>query len=367
VTTDPKEVLAYLESVGLSRGDVKGLRTDSTHAFDVFAAVARMLAEDRKAENRLVKEMAAWIKTERESLGEVEDPAEEIDRLQAERDGVNERIVAIKEFNKTCASAEEVARDAQSEVEQQKAEVARLNDRVQSLKKQLSEAEYDHGKAVRKLDSRNSDAEAAAKAAKNLNPEDSGEVEAERDGIDRRIADLKEARGAYQERLKREGQIGAKESELAEKQARAKALDAGVKLFQKRAPAEALARTKMPVEGLEYKDGKFYVNGTHIDQLSGAETLDIAARFTIEKVRQKGLHVVCVDGLEKLGEEQRTAFFELMRDAGIQLWAAEVDHGQGAPDGEGVLYVVMAGGEPAEVKTTVAEAEEEPNQAGLKF
>lgn len=373
VTTDPKEVLAYLESVGLGKGDVKGLRTESTHAFEVFAAVAKMLAEDRKAENRLVKELAAWIKTERESLGEAEDPAEEIDRLQAERAEVSGLLGdargLVKQFTGAESAVVEAERDLGRRLEAIKTaerEVQAAEQQLKNAKARLSDAKTAHEDQQSRLGSAQTDVATLKKDYPDIDATIASLTESD-SAMGEKLLKLQGKRGAYQESLKQIGKVEAKETELEEKQARAKALDAGVKLFQKQAPAEALAKTKMPVAGLEYKDGKFYVNGTHIDQLSGAETLDIAARFTIEKVRQKGLHVLCVDGLEKLKSQWRDGFFNLMRDAGIQLWAAEVDHGQGAPDGEGVLYVVMSGGEPTEVKTTVAEAEEETQQSGLNF
>jgi hypothetical protein len=374
VTTDPKEVLAYLKGVGLSKDDVKGLRTDSAHAFEVFEAVGKMLADERKGVNREVKQLAAWIKTERESLGEVEDPAEEIDALQTEKAKVMEagaKALGVEQRIDEARQAEskaEIAKTAAwSDLKRERGEVASLERQLEAARKREQKANERHDQQTEQL----GEAQSLCGQLKDEHPEiatEIAEMETEANKIDAEITVLKEKRGAYQESLKRAGAVDAKEAELEGKRARAKALDAGVKLFAKQAPAEALARTKMPVDGLEYRDGKFYVNGTHIDQLSGSETLNIAARFTVEKVRQKGLHVVCVDGLEKLGEKQRAEFFGLMREAGIQLWAAEVDHGQGVPDGDGVLYVVMSDGAPAEVKTTVtADNAAQTKQSGLTF
>jgi DNA repair exonuclease SbcCD ATPase subunit len=373
VTTTPKEILAYLEGVGLSKADVKGLRTDSAHAFEVFGAVAKMLADERKGVNREVKQLAGWIKQEKESLGDAVDPAEEIDALSETQKQIAGELANARGLAKQVSAAEsavdEAERDLSQRLEASKAaerEVRAAKQQLQNAEARLEDAQTAHGDQQERLDN----AQTTVVTLKENYPEFEDAISnlTERaEQTESQLSALKEKRGAYQEALRQQGAVEAKEAELAEKKDRAKALDAGVKLFAKQAPAEALAKTPMPVEGLEYRDGKFFVNGTHIDQLSGAETIQVACQFTLEKVRQKGLHVLCVDGLELLDDDQRAQFFSTMTEAGVQLWATEVNHGQAEPDGDGVLYVVMSGGAPANVKATPAVEPEPEEQTGISF
>ena len=337
VTTTPAEVVEYLEAVGLSKSDVRGLRTDSAHAFEVFEKVAKMLADERKGVNAAVKQATQWIQQEMADVAEAEDPTDDIARVSAD-------------LFKAKADASE-AENKNHERERLKTKLAGLEESIVVVRGRLTD-----------LVSQVEDVKAAMLNLGEPQDIDGAVVE----GLEAELSRLSTLKGAWDESLRRSGRIDAKAQELDAMRVRADRLDTGVKMFSKQAPAEALAKTAMPVDGLEYRDGAFYVNGTHLDQLSGAETVMVAVQFTLQKVRQKGLHLVCVDGLELLDDDQRALFFREMADSGVQLWATEVDHGRGAPDGDGVLYVVMKNGEPSDVQAT-AMSDSQEAQTGLSF
>lgn len=349
VKTTPEEVLAHLEKCGLDKADVKGLRTESAHAFEVFEAVAKLLSGTRKEANAQVKQAKQWIKQERADLEDATDPSDEIEKLTGDLATARAAV---------AGRSEKLQR-----LETMQTRQAGLRESIEEARKRLADLEQQ----ATDLDSEIDTLEAEVAATPDT-PESTGEQVAD---MEARLAELKEQKGAWDQMQRRVGKVEARETELADMEARAKALDTGVKFFRKEAPALALASTPMPVEGLEYKDGAFYVNGTNLDQLSGAETIRVAVKFTLERVRQKGLHVVCVDGVEGLAGSQREQFFSEMAESGVQLWATEVDHGQSAaPDGEGSLFVIMQNGEPVEVQGDVAqpaEDQQESSQAGLQF
>jgi len=345
VTTTPAECVELLESVGLGKADVAGLRTDSAHAFEVFGAVADKLKGDRKGVNAEVKQATAWIKQERADLEGIEDPSEKIEVLTT-------RLAEAK-------AAEGTRADRAARLENLQTKSAGLDEALAEARQRVTDLEKQAADVAAEIEGLEAAKPPETDAGENL-----ADMEAE-------LAELRETKGTWDESQRRLGQIDAKELALADLKERQVALNKGVKLFTKEAPAMALARTPLPVEGLEYKDGAFYVNGTHLDQLSGAETTRVAVQFTLERVRQKGLHVVCVDGLEALDNAQREQFFSEMAESGVQLWATEVDHGhqgRGAPEGDGVLYVVMKSGAPESTQATIHEQADQPaEQSGLTF
>jgi DNA repair ATPase RecN len=352
VTTDPAEVLELLEGCGLTQADVKGLRTDSAHAFEVFEAVAKMLTGDRKGVNAKVKQATQWIKQERADLEGAADPSEEIAELTGQLAEVKaaagqraEKTARLENLQAKRSGTAEALEAAHQRVADLEAQLAEADTEIEQLDAMFKAAEEnDHG---------------AAGDAKQL-----AEMQAQ-------LAELLESKGAWDESQRRVGAIEVKEADLETLKVRQAALNKGVKLFTKEAPAKALARTPLPVDGLEYKDGAFYVNNIHLDQLCGAETVRVAVQFTLQRVMVKGLHVVCVDGIERLGDKQREQFFSELAEAGVQVWATEVDHGngRGAPEGESVLYVVMQGGAPKDPQdaTPAPEPIEKSNQGGLSF
>ena len=358
VETNAAEILAYLESVGLGKDAVKGLRVESKHAFEVFEAVGKMLTEQRKDANKEVKRIGQWVDQERERASGAEDPGEAIEaaatalaEAKAKRDQAAQRAAAdAKRMDAIKAKRAKADMIAQS-----------MNDAL----KRIEELEQQADAEAKELTA----LEAEAKEASPADP--AGILEAEIANAEQGLVELREAKGSWDELQRRLGEVDGEEKKLEALKVSAKALDAGVKLFAKQAPAEALAKTPMPVEGLEYRDGSFYVNGTHLDQLSGAETIRVAVQFTLERVRKKGLHAICADGLEKLDKDQRQAFFDELAGSGVQVWATEVDHGQAREhSGEGSLYVVMADGSPEGYEIpeeTPEEPEEEGGQAAIQF
>lgn len=358
VETSAAEVLEYLESVGLGKAAVKGLRVESKHAFEVFEAVGKMLAEQRKDTNKEVKRLGQWIEQEQGRADGVEDPSEKIEAAAA----------ALAEIKAKRDQAAERATQNEARIraiDGQRAKLDLIQHNIDDARKRVEELEAAAAAEAKELAA----LEAAAKEAIPAEPQ--GILDAEISNREAALTELREAKGSWDELQRRLGELDAEARKLEELQASAAALNAGVKLFAKQAPAEALARTPMPVEGLEYRDGAFYVNGTHLDQLSGAETIRVAVQFTLERVRKKGLHSICVDGLETLDAEQRREFFGELANSGIQVWATEVDHGQDTNTaGDGSLYVVMSGGLPEGYEVpeeTDGDAEEPGGQAAIEF
>jgi ABC-type polar amino acid transport system ATPase subunit len=93
--------------------------------------------------------------------------------------------------------------------------------------------------------------------------------------------------------------------------------------------SKAMASAEMPITGLEYKDGKFLVDGISVDNLSTSKAMMLA--IGIARKLSKKTKVIVVDGVEALDEETFKAFRNEIA-------------------GDGFTYVITKVGEPFESK-----------------
>ncbi len=81
----------------------------------------------------------------------------------------------------------------------------------------------------------------------------------------------------------------------------AKELDEAVKLLQKDYRKDIMSRAEMPIDDLSYEDGKFFVKGKPINNLSESEKLKVS--MEIAKRLNNKFKIICIDGAEKLDDE----------------------------------------------------------------
>lgn len=86
-----------------------------------------------------------------------------------------------------------------------------------------------------------------------------------------------------------------------------------------------MAEAELPVSGLEYKGGEFFLNGSSVDNLSGAEALGLAVGVA-RKLAKKS-KVICIDGAEALDDESYKALREQIDGDGFTYFITKV----GAP------------------------------------
>lgn len=93
--------------------------------------------------------------------------------------------------------------------------------------------------------------------------------------------------------------------------------DTVTKFFRYELPKRLIAKCKLPVEGIEFKDGHMFVNGHAIERLSTAEKAIVTTKLAIAIAKQKGHIAVCLDGVESLDEEHRKEFLKAAQDSGM--------------------------------------------------
>jgi energy-coupling factor transporter ATP-binding protein EcfA2 len=79
---------------------------------------------------------------------------------------------------------------------------------------------------------------------------------------------------------------------------------------------------RLPIKGLEIRDGQVYRDGVHFDRLNTAQQVDIAVE--IAKLRAGHLGIICVDGLERLDAESFELFKVKSLNSNLQLFITQV-------------------------------------------
>lgn len=84
--------------------------------------------------------------------------------------------------------------------------------------------------------------------------------------------------------------------------------------------------SSLPVKGLEIIDGEIYCDGIVFDRLNTAKQVQLAVE--VAKLRAGTLGLICVDGLEKLDQEQYASFKSEAEKSGLQLIITKVDNNE---------------------------------------
>ncbi len=124
------------------------------------------------------------------------------------------------------------------------------------------------------------------------------------------ISMVKNVQEAFKVLFTRENKLKAHEI-VYEKQ------DQAFKLFQYELPKRLIAKCKLPVEGIEFRDGELFVEGHSIARRSDAEKAVDTAKIAMAIAKSKGHIAVCLDGVENLDEMHRNEFFKAAEASGL--------------------------------------------------
>ena len=154
------------------------------------------------------------------------------------------------------------------------------------------------------------------------------------------LAGEAEGIGAAKQAARLYGDAVTAESNRDALQAEADALDAMVVRFRDELPAQALREANLPIEGLKIDGDDITVGGIPIDNLSGAEKMELALSIVRALAADNPLKLICIDGAEQLDDESLAAFEKQAQGDGFQYFVSRV----GAPrEGE----IEVSGGKVA--------------------
>lgn len=129
------------------------------------------------------------------------------------------------------------------------------------------------------------------------------------------------------------------ESEFQSAEAFAEAIDMRVTALGGKVKKDLMTAAEMPVAGLQYVDGVFWVDGVAVDNLSTSATIRLAVAVA-RKISKKA-KVICIDGAEQLDPQTWEAFMAEIKDDGFTYFVTKV----GSPhiDQSGVVVPMQKG------------------------
>ena len=122
--------------------------------------------------------------------------------------------------------------------------------------------------------------------------------------------------------------IHGKEKERDQKMKDFNKLDERVKFMKYELPKKLMERCKLPIEGLEFREGELFVGGHALSRLSTAERAVVTTKIAIAIAKQKGHIAVCLDGVENLDEAHRQEFLKEAEASGVCILYTR----QGSPE-----------------------------------
>lgn len=125
--------------------------------------------------------------------------------------------------------------------------------------------------------------------------------------------------------------IDGMEQEYNVAEAFAQALDARVVLLGGKVKKDLMSGAEMPIEGLQYNDGAFFVEGSSVDNLSTAATMRLAV--SVARKLSKKAKVICIDGAEALDGHTWQAFKKEIEGDGFTYFVTKVGGAHIDPDG----------------------------------
>jgi hypothetical protein len=344
---DPAElIVAAAKDAGIDDAIVAqyASKEEGEAPLDKIARVLKDYYEMRHAQGVKARELEHWLSTEKEVMGEIIDPTDEIEANAVQGAALDAEIKALSKVSddqKAAADAvvaaersqgltkERLGNIAKSIAEHEK-QLALLRADESTCKSQLAEQGIEIGSLHSALDTAKVRQEEAEPKLSTAN--------ARKTKLDARAKELQEARGEYTERQRRLGAMDEKKKRHVELKEEYDNLDFFVKTLNAM-PNDLLTRADMPVEGLTYEEGQVLLNGVDVRELSGAETIRLGSQLATYLAKQQTAQFILMDGLEALDAKQREALMDTIAEGSIQWIMTEVE-GNG-PDGDEV-YVMGA-------------------------
>jgi DNA repair exonuclease SbcCD ATPase subunit len=127
---------------------------------------------------------------------------------------------------------------------------------------------------------------------------------------------------AYEANERSRAMIDGINQEYVTAEAFAEALDTRVKLLAGKVKQDLMATAEMPIDGLEYVEGKFQVGGVSVDNLNTAAKMRLSV--SVARSKAKKTKVICIDGAESLDAKTWQLFLAETKDDGFTYFVTKV-------------------------------------------
>lgn len=288
--------------------EISGVRVTAepgTHALQVIDLVRKQVYDERTGTNRAVKEKESTINQLRLAMPDapagVDGSEDELHaRLTAERekqDGELERI---------STKLGGIRADSQAKIDAIKADAQARIDAIRAQCQADVEAEA----------ARLADIEDKAARQREITITRYNEAATP---LQQALAAIRANRSAAAKREQAIDTIEQMEEELADLVEDAQRQTAALEAID---AYKVALLSKLPIPGLEVRDGELFRDGVPFDRLNTAQQVEIAVE--IAKLRAGELKVCCVDGIELLDADAFEAFRQRALESDLQLFVSRV-------------------------------------------
>lgn len=273
---------------------------DKKKKYDVNNAEMKSFSEPSETKDQL----AAWklqIDQDQTAL------TQEREKLKAQNTQIENENSKIDGQEKTLADYDKQISDAQTKID--------------DLQKKIAEHQSD----IDKINQSKAGYLAAVGKIERKGLIDFSAIDERQDLIDKLKSkyDVKVAEHAtYESNLKQVKMIDSMRGEYEAALEFANNLSAKVELLKSELKKKMLAEIDMPIEGLEFIDGAFYLNGNTIDLLSSSAALKLA--IAIARKLAKRTKLICIDGAEMIDDENFLALSTEIKDDGFTYFITRV-------------------------------------------
>lgn len=316
LTADKKGVVRYLlemvpvavgvaelkEAIGEGWTPRAGM--DARNGFEVVDGLSKEFEAERTGVNRELKAKLSTVDQMTQALPPAAEDGESVLEIMAERDaldlGEKSALKPVDVKHRATVADIESKRDAQ----------------VEELRRQAQVVKDEAAAAIRQAD-KDAETERAAVTARNATF---------RSELAARLA-------TAQERERQEQRAAQARETIAKLRAEAEQLADQAQGTQAALDGLAALRLKLlqrlPVPGLEIRDGELYFEGIAFERVNTAKRVKVAIRLAIERAVAKaaGVPLIVVDGLECLDDATFAAFLEVAPETGAQLICSRVSDG----------------------------------------
>lgn len=290
----------------------------SVHGLKVLDQGRRYFYQRRAEANRVAAEKKSRVDIYAKDLPPVE-PAAPHTRKEIE-DAVEARLSEVRtaeEKLKGILGTHESAKQAEARVEKYHSAVMAIEHEIIQAREKMTALEARKAEGLKFVTEAQKEVPAAL--------EDDRPA---REHIANLKAKAEETRGLLKDLDRREAvskqfsMVDQMRKEHLEAEGFATSLDKVVAIFSEVLPNKVMLSAEMPVSGLEYREGAFYVNGSAVDNLSSSAALKLAIAVARKLSRKHKL--VCIDGAEALDTDAYKALIEEVAGDGFTYFITSV-------------------------------------------
>lgn len=224
-------------------------------------------------------------------MGEVEQKAKEDGKRKQKFESITEEIM-----------------DKDLEIDSLSIQISKFDEKIKHLKSKIrTETEV--------LKIREKDQKCLAEEIRNNLPPKIDELKAQK----QRLIEKTETISNHRLLIQRVGRVERQEKKVSETKEFYDLLDGLFKHFAYELPKTLISRCKLPVKGIEFRDGNLFIDDMRFDLLSEAEQALNASKIVTALAVEKGHLVASLDGIEVMDEKHRDLLLESVKDQPIKF------------------------------------------------